>query len=108
MSIPGTTPTRRVGRAMAWGVAIGVGAVVLRELVRPREQAALLIDWERVEQIALARSGEPADPPADPSRDQMYQQIAADLEPRLAQALGPGSAGAGGRGCPRPVRGRPR
>ncbi len=58
---------------MAWGVAIGVGAVVLRELVRPRQQQAHLIDWERVEQIALARSGEAADPPADPSRDQTYQ-----------------------------------
>jgi len=44
---------------MAWGVAIGVGAVVLRELVRPREQSARLIDWERVEEIALARCGEP-------------------------------------------------
>ena len=30
---------------MAWGVALGVGAVVLRELVRPREQPARLIDW---------------------------------------------------------------
>src|SRR2546430_183770 len=50
MSIPGpVAATRRVGRAMAWGVAIGVGAVVFRELVRPREQSALLIDWERVE-----------------------------------------------------------
>ena len=28
---------------MAWGVAIGVGAVVFRELVRPREQSALLM-----------------------------------------------------------------
>src|SRR2546430_319217 len=56
MSIPDSTPApRRVGRAMAWGVAIGVGAVVLRELVRPREQPARLIDWERVEEIALTR-----------------------------------------------------
>src|SRR5204863_258926 len=46
-------PTRRVGRAMAWGVAIGVGAVVFRELVRPREQTARLIDWERVETSSL-------------------------------------------------------
>jgi coenzyme F420 biosynthesis associated uncharacterized protein len=85
---------------MAWGVAIGVGAVVLRELVRPREQAALLIDWERVEQIALARSGEADDPPADLSRDQTYQQIAAELEPQLTQALGPGSAEPGVRVYP--------
>ena len=68
MGIPESTPTpRRVGRAMAWGVAIGVGAVVLRELVRPREQPARLIDWERVEEIALARCGEPQDRPADPA-----------------------------------------
>ncbi len=98
MSISGPpAPTRRVGRAMAWGVAIGVGAVVLRELVRPREQSSLLIDWERVQQIALARSGEATDPPADLSRDQTYQQIAAELEPELTQALGPGSAGLGTR-----------
>ncbi|TME79281.1 MAG: hypothetical protein E6I47_11350, partial [Chloroflexi bacterium] len=71
MSIPDSTPTpRRVGRAMAWGVAIGVGAVVLRELVRPREQPARLIDWARVEEIALARCGEPRDLPADPATDQ--------------------------------------
>src|ERR1700674_5910388 len=98
MSVPGPSPpSRRVGRTMAWGVAIGLGAVVVRELVRPREQSALLIDWDRVEQIALARSGEPADSPADLSRDQIYQQIAAELETQLAQALGPGSAAAGTR-----------
>src|SRR6202011_2869004 len=93
MGIPESTPTpRRVGRAMAWGVAIGVGAVVLRELVRPREQPARLIDWERVEEIALARCGEPKDVPADLATDQTYHQIAAQLQPLLAQALGPGSA----------------
>jgi len=82
---------------MAWGVAIGVGAVVLRELVRPREQAARLIDWERVEQIALNRCGEAADLPEDASRQQTYQAIAAELEPLLAQALGPGTASSGTR-----------
>src|SRR5438309_8915281 len=85
-------PTRRVGRGMAWGVAIGVGAVVFRELVRPREQPASLIDWGRVEEIALARCGESGDLPADLGRDQTYQQIAAELEPLLTQALGPGTA----------------
>jgi coenzyme F420 biosynthesis associated uncharacterized protein len=98
MSIPESAPSsRRVGRAMAWGVAIGVGAVVLRELVRPREQPARLIDWGRVEEIALARSGEAQDLPADPAHDRIYQQIAADLEPLLTQALGPGAAGPGSR-----------
>src|ERR1700704_3925558 len=92
MSTPGATaPTRRVGRAMAWGVAIGVGAVVFRELVRPREQSALLIDWGRVEQIALARSGEAGDPPADLSPDQTYQQNAAEIETPLTPGLGAGS-----------------
>ncbi len=85
---------------MAWGVAIGVGAVVLRELVRPREQPASLIDWERVEEIALARCGEPHDVPADLATDQTYQQIAAQLEPLLAQALGPGSAASGSQVYP--------
>ena len=98
MSIPESAPSpRRVGRAMAWGVAIGVGAVVLRELVRPREQPARLIDWGRVEEIALARCGEPQDLPADLSRDQIYQQIAAELEPLLAEALGAGAAQPGSR-----------
>src|SRR5436305_11563858 len=83
-------PTRRMGRAMAWGVAIGVGAVVLRELVRPREQAARLIDWERVEQIALNRCGEAADLPEHPLGEQTYQAIAAELEPLVIEALGPG------------------
>jgi len=82
---------------MAWGLAIGVGAVVLRELVRPREHPARLIDWDRVEQIALNRSGEAADLPADLPRDQAYHAIAAELEPQLEAALGPGTAAAGTR-----------
>src|SRR2546430_121851 len=98
MSMPESVPpTRRVGRAMAWGVAIGVGAVVFRELVRPREQTARLIDWERVEQIALNRSGEAADLPGDPGQEQTYRAIAAELEPLLAEALGPGMASPGKR-----------
>ena len=101
MSIPRSVdPTRRIGRAVAWGLAIGVGAVVLRELVRPRERPARLIDWGRVEEIALARSGETTDPPADLSREQTYQQIAAELEPLLTEALGPGSAESGSRVYP--------
>src|SRR5947208_13647139 len=96
MSMPESVPpTRRVGRAMAWGVAIGVGAMGLRELVRPREQAARLIDWERVEQIALNRCGEAGDLPEDASREQTYQAIAAELEPLLVEALGPGTASPG-------------
>ena len=97
MAFPESEPTRRVGRAMAWGVAIGVGAVVLRELVRPRPETARLIDWQRVEEMALSRSGESADAPADPTLDQTYQTIASELEPLLAQALGPGTAQAGSR-----------
>src|SRR2546426_4845595 len=98
MSMPESVPpTRRVGRAMAWGVAIGVGAVVFRELVRPREQTARLIDWERVEQIALNRCGEAADLPEDAGREQTYQAIAAELEPLLTEALGAGTAAAGSR-----------
>ena len=90
-------PTRRVGRAMAWGVAIGVGAVVLRELVRPREEQAQLIDWRRVEEMALSRCAEPSEPAADLSRDRAYQAIQAELEPLLVEALGPGSAAPGAR-----------
>jgi len=97
MPISQPDPTRRVGRAMAWGVAIGVGAVVLRELVRPREPAAQLIDWERVEEIALARCGEASEPTADAGLQQTYQAIAAELEPQLQESLGPGTAPPGSR-----------
>src|SRR3989441_8155977 len=101
MSIPESTPPpRRVGRAMAWGVALGVGAVVLRELVRPGEQRGGLMDGARVEEIALARCGEPHDLPSDPVTDQPYQQIAAQLEPLPGGAPGPGSAASGSRVYP--------
>ncbi len=94
--MPGTytNPTRRAGRAMAWGVAIGVGAVVLRELVRPRERQAELIDWARVEETALSRSGEATEFHADGIADE-YRAIAAELEPVLVQALGGGTAAPG-------------
>jgi len=85
---------------MAWGVAIGVGAVVLRELVRPRDQPARLIDWGRVEEIALARCGEAVDATTDVGLEKTYQQIAAELEPPLREALGPGSAEPGSRVYP--------
>lgn len=77
---------------MAWGFALGVGAVVFRELTRPREQQGELVDWTRVEEIALSRCGEPDELPADPVRNQAYQAIEAELEPLLVQALGHGTA----------------
>jgi len=85
---------------MAWGVAISLGAVVLRELVRPREGPAQLIDWDGVERIALARSGEAQDPAPDPVLEQSYAAIAAELEPMLAEALGNGAAASGARVYP--------
>lgn len=85
---------------MAWGVAIGVGAVILRELVRPRERPEQLVDWDRVERIALARSGEAQEPAPDPALDQGYAAIAAELEPMLTEALGNGSAAPGARVYP--------
>jgi coenzyme F420 biosynthesis associated uncharacterized protein len=80
---------------MAWGFALGVGAVVLRELVRPREERAQVIDWDRVEQIALARCGEAPDARLDPGLQPTYQAVAAELEPLLQGALGAGTAAAG-------------
>ncbi len=88
-------PSRRPGRALAWGVALGVGAVVLRELVRPRDQRAQLIDWARVEETALRRCGEDRDPLVEPSLVQDYQGMAAELTALLEQSLGTGTAAAG-------------
>src|SRR5260370_40041694 len=101
MRMPDSNPApRRVGRAGVGGAAVGAGAVVFGALFRPGEHPASLIDWERVEEIALARCGEPQDVPADLATDQTYQQIAAQLEPLLAEALGPGSAASGSRVYP--------
>jgi coenzyme F420 biosynthesis associated uncharacterized protein len=88
---------RSPGRALAWGVALGVGAVMLRELVRPREQATELIDWARVEEVALGRSGEPQEVTVDRGVANAYERIAAELEPSLTEALGSGTAVAGSR-----------
>ena len=87
--------TRRVGRAVSWGVALTVGAVVLRELARPRAEPARLIDWDGVERIALNRCGESAGARLDMTAAVVYQAIAAELAPLLAEALGSGSADAG-------------
>src|SRR5919201_6887535 len=87
--------TRRVGRAVSWGVALTVGAVVLRELTRPRAEPARLIDWDDVERIALNRCGEPDGTRVDQAATVIYEAIAAELAPLLGEALGRGSADAG-------------
>ncbi len=88
---------RSAGRAVAWGLALGVGAVMLRELVRPREQTAELIDWAKVEEVAMARCGEPQEVPVERGVVEAYNAIAAELEPALTEALGSGTAIAGSR-----------
>ncbi|MDQ6883139.1 MAG: zinc-dependent metalloprotease [Candidatus Dormibacteraeota bacterium] len=88
---------RSPGRALAWGVAIGVGAVMLRELVRPREQATELIDWGKVEEVALGRCGEAREVAVDRALADAYHTIAAELEPILTEALGSGTAVIGSR-----------
>jgi coenzyme F420 biosynthesis associated uncharacterized protein len=80
---------------MAWGIAVTVGAVVLRELVRPRDQKARLIDWDLAEEVALRRCGEPQEVPIDPAVLSSYQSIQAELVPVLEEALGNGAAGSG-------------
>jgi coenzyme F420 biosynthesis associated uncharacterized protein len=89
--------SRRLGRAMAWGIAMTLGAVVLRELVRPRGEKARLIDWYLAEEVALRRCGEPQEISNDPAVRQSYEAIAAELVPVLEEALGNGSAAAGSR-----------
>jgi coenzyme F420 biosynthesis associated uncharacterized protein len=82
---------------MAWGLALGVGAVMIRELVRPRQQVTQLIDWNKVEEVAMARSGENQETPVDRGVTDAYNAIAAELEPMLNQALGTGTALSGSR-----------
>ncbi len=83
---------------MAWGLALTVGAMVLRELVRPRAGQARLIDWERVEQAALRRCGEPKDTPLEAGLPARYEAIEAELTPLLDDALGRPTAATGSPG----------
>ncbi len=72
---------------MAWSLALTVGAVVVRELVRPRLERPRLIDWELVEAMALRHSGEAQDPASEPALAASYEAMAARLTPLLNQAL---------------------
>jgi coenzyme F420 biosynthesis associated uncharacterized protein len=92
---------RRLTRALTWGAALTVGAVVLRELVRPRKEEARLIDWDEVEALALRRSGEDREAPVEPAVQTEYDRIGLDLVPLLEGALGPGLQLGGG---PPPLR----
>jgi coenzyme F420 biosynthesis associated uncharacterized protein len=77
---------------MAWSLALAVGAVVVRELVRPRPERPRLIDWELVEALALRHSGEAHEPSLGPELLASYEAMAARLEPLLDAALAGGSA----------------
>ncbi len=78
---------------MAWSLALTVGAVVVRELVRPRPERPRLIDWELVEAMALRHSGEAQEPPTD-ALAASYDAMAARLAPLLDEALADGSTAA--------------
>ncbi len=98
-------PPRRLGRTMAWGLAVTLGAVVLRELTRPRAARGRLIDWDHIEGQALRRCGETSEPTIDPAVLHTYEAMAAELAPSLDQAFGTASTGATGALYPqlRPV-----
>ncbi len=98
-------PPRRFGRTMAWGLAVTLGAVVLRELTRPRAARGRLIDWDHIEAQALRRCGEGSEPAIDPLAVHAYETMALELAPSLDQAFGPPSSGATGALYPplRPV-----
>jgi coenzyme F420 biosynthesis associated uncharacterized protein len=76
---------------MAWSLALTVGAVVVRELVRPRPERPRFIDWELVESMALRHSGEAREPVPDPALAASYEAMAARVTPLLDQALADGS-----------------
>ncbi|HYM51586.1 MAG TPA: zinc-dependent metalloprotease [Candidatus Limnocylindrales bacterium] len=90
--MPQTDASRRLTRALAWGAALTLGTVVLRELVRPRpDERTRLIDWDEVEALALRRCGEAAEPRPDPTVLNAYRAIAQEVVPVLEAELGPGS-----------------
>lgn len=76
--------SRGVGRTLAWGVVLGVGAFAMRELVRPRPREGGLLDWEEVERIALARCQEASAPPPLGAATAAYARMAAELRPQMA------------------------
>lgn len=82
-----TPPPRRFGRTLAWGLAMTLGAVVLRELTRPRETRGRLIDWDHIEAQALRHCGEVSDPQIDPADLRLYEVMAVELPPLLDQAF---------------------
>jgi coenzyme F420 biosynthesis associated uncharacterized protein len=85
--------TRRLTRTVAFTVALTLGALAMRELARPRQERARLLDWELVEAIALRSCGEPENAQLEPALAGLYDQIGAEIRPVLESALGPGQAG---------------
>jgi len=73
---------------MAWGVALTLGVVVLREITRPRPGPARLLDWDRVERQALRAAGEDRDPEFQPDQLRQYEAMSAELPPALDAAYG--------------------
>jgi coenzyme F420 biosynthesis associated uncharacterized protein len=85
------SPGRGLRPRVAGALVLTAGALVARELVKPRpHETASLIDWERVHRRALARSGE-----AGPTHlafsagdlGRRYDAMLAELEPWIAEAL---------------------
>jgi len=76
---------------VASALILTAGALVARELVKPRpNEAALLIDWERVHRRAVGSSGEPAPTHLVFSAGELgrrYDAMLAELEPWIAEAL---------------------
>ncbi len=77
---------------MAWGFALALGAVVLREITRPRQQRGRLVDWARIEEQALRRCGEAVEPEIGPAERQAYESMAGELAPLLEGVFGPSAA----------------
>jgi len=87
-----TTKQNRGRAQVVGGLVMTAGALVARELAKPRrDETARLIDWEVVRRRALARTGEGGPTHLAFSAGglgQHYDETLAELRPWMAEALG--------------------
>ena len=86
---------RRLGRAAIAGIVLGLATAAVAEAVRPRGGTAVLVDWDRVREIAQPRLGPQSDPHALAGATRSYRAMAAKLEAPLIDFVGGLPSGSG-------------